>query len=227
MFCETWKEFCVFTWTTQFLVDRGPLFSKALSNLRHRFRFLSWQVGEGMFCGSKCVHIPPSHLDWTTRPGRHHRGPFLALFSGPPRIRRGQHPGLQDHTPVHMPCRPPSDRTVHKPRRLPGRAVGKETPGEPKVPGPRDLSWSHIQDFAGLNTHTNRQCTRGHTFGRQEELGVGPRQTLQLLALAFSWWWWLTVPSLLKVVVVLVLCCRWWLPLSSLGGGFSKRTWVA
>ena len=33
----------------------GPLFSKALSNLRHRFPFRKWQVGEGMFCGSKYV----------------------------------------------------------------------------------------------------------------------------------------------------------------------------
>ena len=33
----------------------GSLFSKALSNLRHRFPFRKWQVGEGMFCGSKYV----------------------------------------------------------------------------------------------------------------------------------------------------------------------------
>ena len=33
----------------------GPLFSKALLNLRHRFPFRKWQVGEGMFCGSKYV----------------------------------------------------------------------------------------------------------------------------------------------------------------------------
>ena len=33
----------------------GPLFSEALLNLRHRFPFRKWQVGEGMFCGSKYV----------------------------------------------------------------------------------------------------------------------------------------------------------------------------
>ena len=33
----------------------GPWFSKALSNLRHRFPSRKWQVGEGMFCGSECV----------------------------------------------------------------------------------------------------------------------------------------------------------------------------
>ena len=33
----------------------GSLFSEALSNLRHRFPFRKWQVGEGMFCGSKYV----------------------------------------------------------------------------------------------------------------------------------------------------------------------------
>ena len=33
----------------------GSLFSKALLNLRHLFPFRKWQVGEGMFCGSKCV----------------------------------------------------------------------------------------------------------------------------------------------------------------------------
>ena len=33
----------------------GPLFSKALLNLRHRFPFRKWQGGEGMFCGSKYV----------------------------------------------------------------------------------------------------------------------------------------------------------------------------
>ena len=31
----------------------GPLFSKALSKLRHRFQFRKWQIGEGVFCGSK------------------------------------------------------------------------------------------------------------------------------------------------------------------------------
>ena len=49
---ETWREFCVFTCTTQFVVGRDPLFSKALLNLRHRFPFRKWQGGEG---GSKCV----------------------------------------------------------------------------------------------------------------------------------------------------------------------------
>ena len=34
---------------------RHNLFSKALLNLRHRFPFRKWQVGEGMFCGSKYV----------------------------------------------------------------------------------------------------------------------------------------------------------------------------
>ena len=52
---ETWREFCVFTWTTQFVVDRVLCFSKALLILRHRFPFRKWQVGEGMFCGSKYV----------------------------------------------------------------------------------------------------------------------------------------------------------------------------
>ena len=33
----------------------GPLFSKALLNLRHRFPFRKWQVGDGMICGSKYV----------------------------------------------------------------------------------------------------------------------------------------------------------------------------
>ena len=33
----------------------GPLFSKALLDLCHRFPFRKWQAGEGMFCGSKCV----------------------------------------------------------------------------------------------------------------------------------------------------------------------------
>ena len=33
----------------------GCLFSEALSNLRHRFPFRKWQVGEGMFCGSTYV----------------------------------------------------------------------------------------------------------------------------------------------------------------------------
>ena len=33
----------------------GLLFSKALLDLRHRFPFRKWQVGEGMFCGSKYV----------------------------------------------------------------------------------------------------------------------------------------------------------------------------
>ena len=33
----------------------GALFSKALLNLRHRFPFRKWQVGEGMFCGSRYV----------------------------------------------------------------------------------------------------------------------------------------------------------------------------
>ena len=42
-------------WTTQFLVDRISCFSKALTALRHRFPFRKWQVGEGMFCGSKYV----------------------------------------------------------------------------------------------------------------------------------------------------------------------------
>ena len=45
----------MFTWTTQSVVDRVPCFSKALLNLRHRFPFRKWQVGEGMFCGSKHV----------------------------------------------------------------------------------------------------------------------------------------------------------------------------
>ena len=33
----------------------GSMFSKALTALRHRFSLRKWQVGEGMFCGSKCV----------------------------------------------------------------------------------------------------------------------------------------------------------------------------
>ena len=33
----------------------GPLFSKTLLNLRNRFPFRKWQVGERMFCGSKYV----------------------------------------------------------------------------------------------------------------------------------------------------------------------------
>ena len=45
----------MFTWTTQLVVDRVLSFSKALSNLRHRFPFRKWQVGEGMFCGSEYV----------------------------------------------------------------------------------------------------------------------------------------------------------------------------
>ena len=52
---ETWRESCVFMWTTQFCGGSGSLFSKALTALRHRFPFRKWQVGEGMFCGSKCV----------------------------------------------------------------------------------------------------------------------------------------------------------------------------
>ena len=43
----TWRESCG---------GSGSLFSKALSNLGHRFPFRKWQVGEGMFCGSKCVY---------------------------------------------------------------------------------------------------------------------------------------------------------------------------
>ena len=31
----------------------SPLLSKAPSKLRHRFPLRKWQVGEGMFCGSK------------------------------------------------------------------------------------------------------------------------------------------------------------------------------
>ena len=33
----------------------GSLSSKVLSNLRHRFPFRKWHVGEEMFCGSKYV----------------------------------------------------------------------------------------------------------------------------------------------------------------------------
>ena len=33
----------------------GSFFSKALTALRHRYPFRKWQVGEGMFCGSKYV----------------------------------------------------------------------------------------------------------------------------------------------------------------------------
>ena len=33
----------------------GSLFAKYLAALRHRFPFRKWQVGEGMFCGSKYV----------------------------------------------------------------------------------------------------------------------------------------------------------------------------
>ena len=32
----------------------SSLFSKALTTLRNRFPFWKWQVGEGIFCGSKC-----------------------------------------------------------------------------------------------------------------------------------------------------------------------------
>ena len=49
------EEFCVFTWTTHFCGGSGSLFSKALTNLRHRFPIRKWQVGEVMFCGSKHV----------------------------------------------------------------------------------------------------------------------------------------------------------------------------
>ena len=33
----------------------GSLFSTALATLRRHFPFQKWQVGEGMFCGSKYV----------------------------------------------------------------------------------------------------------------------------------------------------------------------------
>ena len=33
----------------------GSLFCKAVKTLRHRFPFRMWQVGEGMFCGSKLL----------------------------------------------------------------------------------------------------------------------------------------------------------------------------
>ena len=46
---ETWREFCVFTWTTQFVVDRVPCFQSSVN----RFPPRKWQVGQGMFCGSK------------------------------------------------------------------------------------------------------------------------------------------------------------------------------
>ena len=46
---ETWREVCVFTWTTQFMVDRVPCFPKLCQICS------TWQVGEGLFCGSKYV----------------------------------------------------------------------------------------------------------------------------------------------------------------------------
>ena len=51
---EIWREFCVHVDDT-ICSGSGPLFPKALLNLRHRFPFRKWQVGEGMFCGSKYV----------------------------------------------------------------------------------------------------------------------------------------------------------------------------
>ena len=52
---ETLRESSVFTWTTQSVGGSGSMFSKALTALRHRFPFRKWQVGEGIFCGSKHV----------------------------------------------------------------------------------------------------------------------------------------------------------------------------
>ena len=52
---ETWRESCVFTVDDAICGGSGSLFSKVLTNQRHRFPFRKWQVGEGMFCGFKYV----------------------------------------------------------------------------------------------------------------------------------------------------------------------------
>ena len=48
-------KFCASTWTTHFVVDWIPLFSKALSKLRHRFPFRECKAGERMFVAPSYV----------------------------------------------------------------------------------------------------------------------------------------------------------------------------
>ena len=52
---ETWREFCVFTWTTQFVVDRVPCFPKLCQICVIVFHFVSGKLEKGMFCDSTYV----------------------------------------------------------------------------------------------------------------------------------------------------------------------------
>ena len=52
---ETWRESCVFTWTTQLVVDRVSCFPKLCPTCVIVIHFVSGKVGEGMFCGARYV----------------------------------------------------------------------------------------------------------------------------------------------------------------------------
>ena len=46
---ETWSESCVFTWTTQFVVDRVPCFPKLSPTCVIVFHFVSGKSEKGCF----------------------------------------------------------------------------------------------------------------------------------------------------------------------------------
>ena len=52
---EAFEVFCAFMLTIQSVVVLVFRFPTALTTLRRRFPFRKWQIGEGMFCGSKYV----------------------------------------------------------------------------------------------------------------------------------------------------------------------------
>ena len=50
---ETWREFCVFTWTTQFKVDRVVCFPKLCQICVIVFHFVSGKLEKGCFAAPR------------------------------------------------------------------------------------------------------------------------------------------------------------------------------
>ena len=99
---------------------------------------------EAPCCLSRPFWTPRASLSrrWTgpTQPFSHRRS-YLAPCPRPLQLSSilcgGHSPFLQIHTPVSLPCRPPSDWTVPKPSRLLNRVVGRRPLGTRSPPSPR------------------------------------------------------------------------------------------